>query len=213
MKKSFCWVLFGAAFFSSKSLLGNWQCWSHYEIVNSIDNNLDFKIKPEFRCGNNFNDHYYTHFDMGFDWGPTDWFVFAPYYRHVNEKRNGSWSVEYRPHLNATFKWKVLSYFNLSDRGRLEFRIKEDKTTLRYTNQFTLKMSKITKLELQPFIAEEFFYDFASAEFNKNRVYAGTDFKVIKNLKVGLYYILESSKRDNAWATKNVLQTSLKYNF
>jgi hypothetical protein len=212
MKKSIYWLFIIVVVLISKSASGEWQYWSHYEVVGSVSGNLDFKVKPEIRYDDNFRHHYYTHFDIGFDWELTDWFILAPYYRHINEKQNESWEIEYRPHLNATFKWRFLSYFNLSDRSRIEFRIKEKKA-LRYRNKLTVKMSEFTRFEIQPRIEEEFFCDFDKSEFNKNRVYAGIDFKAIENLKIGLYFILEGIKREGTWTTLNILQSSLKYGF
>jgi len=57
---------------------------------------------------------------------------------------------------------------------------------LRYRNKLTVKLPKVTKFEIQPYIAEEHFYDFGVDELNKNRVYAGVDFKIVENLKVGI---------------------------
>ena len=213
MKRNLYLILFVSIFLLSGSVSGNWQYWSHYEIVSSVDENLDFKVKPEFRFDENFSNHYYTHFDIGFDWAAAKWFIFSPYYRHVNEKRDDVHQIEYRPHLNATFKLRALSFLNISDRSRMEFRIKEEETSLRYRNKLSLKTPKFSMYEFQPYIADEFFYDFESNELNKNRLYAGTDLKIIKNLKVGLCYILECSRRDNTWTGKSVFQSSLKYNF
>jgi hypothetical protein len=213
VKKYLYLILFALIAFFPGSVSGNWQYWSHYEIVNSIDENLDFKVKPELRFDENFSNHYYTHFDIGFDWEVVDWFIFSPYYRHVNEKYDEIHQVEYRPHLNITFKWKALSFINTSDRNRIEIRIKEEETSLRYRNQLTIKMSKFTRYEFQPYIADEFFYDFESKEINKNRLYAGTDFKTIKNIKIGLCYILESAKREDSWRGDNVFQSSIKFGF
>lgn len=191
----------------------NWEYWSHYEVVGSINDNLDFKVKPEVRYNDNFSNHYYTHFDVGLDWKVKDWFILSPYYRHVNEKKNNDWKVEYRPHLNAIFKWKLLKALSFSDRNRLEHCIKEDKDVFRYRNKLTVKLPKFTRFKVQPYVAEEFYYDFDANELNKNRVYAGIDFKIVKNLKAGLYYILGSCKKEGDWIDNNILGTALKYNF
>lgn len=213
MEKYLYLILFALMVLLPGSVSGDWQYWSHFEIVNSVDENLDFKVKPELRFDENLNNHYYTHFDIGFDWEVADWFIFAPYYRHINEKRNDVHQIEYRPHLNATFKWKKLPVVNISDRSRMEFRIKEDKISLRYRNKLNVKMPKFTRYEFQPYIADEFFYDFESNEINKNRLYAGTDFKTIKNLKIGLSYIMESAKREDSWNVDNIFQSSIKFGF
>ncbi len=190
----------------------DWEYWSHYEVGGSINEDLDFRVKPELRYDDNFSNHYYTHFDIGLDWKVKDWFILSPYYRHVNEKKKGDWKVEYRPHLNAIFKWKLLG-LSFDDRNRLEYRIKEDKEFFRYINKLTVKLPKVTQLKIQPYIAEEPFYDFDANELNKNRVYAGVNFKVVKNLKGGLYYILESRKSKEDWTNVGILASSLSYSF
>jgi len=190
----------------------DWEYWSHYEVVDSISDNLDFKVKPEFRFNNNLSNHYYTHIDIGLDWKVNDWFILSPYYRHVNEKKENDWKVEYRPHLSATFKWKHFG-LNFNDRNQLEYRIKEDKKFFRYGNKLTVNLPKFTRFNLQSYFSEEFFYDFDANELNKNRVYAGVNFKIIKNLTGDFYYIFESRKKTDDWLDVNVLGTALKYNF
>lgn len=189
----------------------DWEYWSHYEVASSINDNLGFKVKAEPRYKDHFSNHYRTHFEVDLDWKIKDWFILSPSYRHLNEKK-GDWKVEYRPQLNATLKWKLLG-LGFSNRIRLEYRIKEDKKFFRYRNKLTIKLPKFTQLKIQPYIAEEPFYDFDANELNKNRVYAGVDFKVVKNLKASINYIFESRKKIGDWTNVNVLGTALKYSF
>ena len=205
-------LLVGLFSINNQALAGNdWEYWSHYEVGGSINDNLDFKVKAELRYNDDFSNHYYNHIDFGLDWKLKDWFILSPYYLQVNEKNTNDWKIEYRPHLNATFKWKILG-LSFSDRNRLEYRIKEDKKKFRYRNKLTVKLPKFTQFEIQLYIAEEPFYDFDVNELNKNRVYAGVDFKVVKYLNAGIYYIFESRKKE-AWTNVNVLGTTLKYSF
>jgi len=193
----------------------DWEFWSHYEVVSSINDALDFKVKPELRYNNDFGNHYYTHVDVGLDWKIKDWFILSPYYRHVDEKKNEDWQVEHRPHLSGTFKWELFG-LSFGDRNMLEYRIKEDKEDkdfFRYRNKLTLSLPKVTKFGIQPYVADEPFYDFDVNELNKNRLYAGLDFKTTKNIKVGVYYILESRKKSGSWTNVNVLGLSLQYRF
>jgi len=188
------------------------EYWSHYEIIGSVNNTLDFKLKPELRYNKNFDNHYYTHIEFGFDWKFKDWLVLSPYYRHVNENKNDDWKIEYRPHLNATIKWKF-DKISFENRNRLEYRAKEDIEFFRYRNKLTAKMQKYTQFKIQPYLAEEPFYDFDAQELNKNRIYAGVNFKVLDNLKADILYILESRLKDGVWTNVNVLGTTLKYSF
>ncbi len=184
---------------------------SHYEIISSAGNNVDFKVKPEVRYDITNNNHYYTHFDIGFDWAINNWFVFSPYYRHVNEVRNNNWQIEYRPHLNAKFRMKITE-LSLSNAHRIEFRIRESGTSFRYINKSIIKFPKFTKFNIQPYIAEEFFYDINAKILNKNRIYSGIDFNIIGNISAGIVYVFESAISQGNLVHLNIIGTSLKYN-
>ena len=190
----------------------DWEYRSSFEGGVAINDRMDLKVKPEFRYKDDFSDHYYTHIEVGLDWKIKEWFTFSPYYRHINKEKNADWKEEQRPHLNATFKWKALN-LSFSDRNQLEYRIKGDKAFFRYRNKLTVKLPKCTQFNLQPYIAEEPFYDFDAEELNKNQISGGIDAVLLKDFKVGLYYMLESSKKGNDWTDVNVLGTSLKYMF
>ena len=190
----------------------DWQYWSQFEVKSSINANLDFKVKPELRYNNDINDHYYTHFEVGIDWKINDWFVFGPYYRHVNQKKGDDWQVEYRPHLNGTFSGKFLG-LSVSDRNRMEYRFKEDKEFLRYRNKATVKLPKYTQFKIQPYVAEEPFYDFDADEINKNRLYAGADLQILTGFKASVYFIYENNLKDDEWTSISILVTALKYSF
>jgi len=190
----------------------NWEYWTSYGFTDSISDNVTIKVVPELRYQGGFSDHYYTHIDIGFDWKINEWLVLGPYYRHVEEKKNDQWNVEYRPHFNVTLKAKLLG-LSVSDRNRLEYRIKDDEDFFRYRNKLTLKLQKMTPFEIQPCVAEEPFYDFDASEINKNRVYAGFGFTIFNKLKADINYILENRKKANHWTDVNVIALSLKYSF
>lgn len=209
----FCFTLLLVFRFASIAKAdADWEYWSHYKVVGSINDNLDFKVNAGPRYNENFSNHYFTYFEIGVDWKFKDRFILSPYYRHINKKEKSDWKVEYRPNLNAAFKWKLLG-LNFTNRNRLEYRIKEDKKFFQYRNKLTVKPPKFTQFKIQPYVAEELFYDFDANELSNNRIYTGVDFKVAKNLKAGIDYMLESRKRKERCTNVNVLETSLKYNF
>lgn len=111
--------------------------------------------------------------------------------------------------LSGLFSIKRSAYAEIA----WEYRIKEDDDLFRYRNMLTIKLPKFTPFKVQPYIAEEFFYDFCEYKLNKNRIYSGIDFKVFINFRAGTYYILESLKKKGDWTNINVLGTTLKYNF
>ncbi len=147
--------------------------------------------------------------------GLAEWIDLGLNYRHIFEEKSSKWRVENRPHLNANIKWKLFG-MDFSNRGRLESRIREKADNfLRYRSKFTVKAPfKLTKFEIQPYVADEIFYDFDEETLNKNRLYAGIVFKIFKNLKADFFYLLERNKNSsNKWYDYNVFGTNLKFSF
>ena len=190
----------------------DWEYWSHFEATGSFNDKLDYKVAPEFRFKNDFGDHYYTHFEFMLDWKMKPWLTLSPSYRHILTLSGIDWKTEKRPQLDATFKCKILGIEG-SDRNRMEYRIRDKDMAFRYRNKLTLKSPKLKGVSIQPFVANEFFYEFEISAINKNRVYAGADFNLVKPVKCSLQYILESSEKDDTWNHTNVLGTALKYTF
>lgn len=194
---------------------GDFQYWNTESASVKINDYWKFNIEEEFRFGDNARDFYYQHSDIGLSYsGLAEWLDVSANYRAVLEEKSGDWAWENRPHLNAALKieWNNMK---LSNRSRLEFRIfqeKEDK--LRYRNKTTIKFPvKWTRFKLQPYLADEIFIDFESAEMTRNRVYAGFGGKYSENISGSLYYILQSSKSSGTWKDTNVLGTKIKVSF
>lgn len=164
--------------------------------------------------GDNGGNLYYQHTDLGIGYsGLAKWLDIGLNYRLVYEKSNSKWEYENRPHLNIWLKLDLGS-FNLSDRHRFEFRDKEEGNDgWRYREKFTLKFPKFTKLELQPYIADEIFVDFDKEQLNRNRLYFGADFRIYKSLMGELFYLWQNSKSSGKWSDCNVLGTKLKLAF
>lgn len=191
----------------------DWEYWTAFGVTESINENVTANFSPELRYRGGAGGHYYTHFDLGLDWKVNDWLVLGQYYRHVEEKKNDDWEIEKRPHFNATVKGKLFG-LDISNRGRLEYRIKDsDDKSFRYRNKLTAKLPKMTQFEIQPYVADEPFYDFDTDEFNKNRFYTGFNCRIYRKLKADVYYILESRKRNHHWTETNIFGINFKYPF
>lgn len=191
----------------------DWEYWSQFEAKIELKNDLSLLVKPELRFSDDMSDHYYTHLEIGLDWKVNSWLAISPCYRHVEQKKNDNWSTEKRPHLNATIKWKMSEKIKMSNRFRLEYRIMESNEAFRYTNKTTLFLPSVTELKIEPYLADEFFYDFDEGFLNKNRIFAGAEVKITENWKAGIAYILESRKKGDDWTDVNVLVTTIKYSF
>ena len=188
------------------------EYWTSLGFTESVNDKVTLTVAPELRYKGGMSNHYYTHFDIGFDWKVNNWLVIGPYYRHVEEKKNSDWKVEYQPNMNATVKFNLFG-IDFSDRNRIEYRIKEDDDFYRYRNKLTAKFKKMTQFDIQPYIAEEPFYDFDADEFNKNRLYSGFSCTIFEKLKTDVYYILESRRSNNHWTEVNVFGINFRYPF
>jgi hypothetical protein len=189
-----------------------WEYWTSFGFTDTLSDKLSLKVAPELRYRGGSSGHYYTHFDMGLNWEVKEWLTLGSYYRHVEEKKKDQWEIEKRPHLNATIKGKLFGV-TVSNRGRLEYRITKNDDFFRYRNKLTLKDEKKTRFEIQPYIADEPFYDFDADEFNKNRLYAGFGCTIFNKLKADLYYILESRRKNGHWRDFNILGINFIYPF
>ena len=194
---------------------GDFQYWSTASLAYKIRKNWKIKVEEELRFGDSVSDFYYEHTDAGITYsGIAEWIDLGMNYRLVFEEKKGDWKYENRPHGNVTLKY-TLEGFKLSDRNRLEYRDKEDsKDGWRYRNKFTVKYPiTVEKFEFSPYVADEIFMDFIEEKLNRNRLYAGIDFKILKNLKVDVFYLWQISEKDGNWKSYNVVGTKLKLAF
>jgi len=194
---------------------GDFQYWNTESISKKINDDWKIALVQEFRWGDNARNPYYNHSDLGIVYsGLASWLDVGINYRHVHEEKSNDWKVENRPHLNADVKWKLFDVA-FSNRGRLEYRNREDADNYwRYRNKFSIKLPlQLTKLEIQPYLADEIFYDFDVETLNRNRLYGGFGFKIIKNLKGEIYYLWERTEKSDKWNDINVLGTKLKLSF
>ena len=194
---------------------GDFQYWNTESISWKINQDWKLALEEEFRFGDDARDFYYQHSDLGLSYsGFTNWLTVGLNYRHIFEEKSGDWKEENRPHLNAEIKWK-LSDFSLSNRGRLEYRNREDADNLwQYRNKFTIKLPlKLTKLEVKPYLADEIFYDFDQDTLNRNRLYAGLKFTVFKDLNTDIFYLWQSSETNDDWNDTHALGTKLNFSF
>jgi len=192
------------------------QYWSTAGFSFDIDKDWKVTFEEEFRLGDDGGHLYYQHSDLGLVYKSfADWIDLGVNYRGVFEKdSNGKWRQENRPHLNVTLKGKLFG-FDLSDRSRLEYRDRENKKDVwRYRNKVTVKLPlELTKLKLQPYLADEVFINLDEEGYNRNRLYSGVSFKLSKNLTGNVFYLWQSSKSGGGWKDLNVIGTGLKFYF
>ena len=195
----------------------DWQYWYTESASIKLSDEWKAELEQEFRWGDDMTNPYYNHTDIGFTYsGLADWFDFGINYRHINEEKSNEWKREHRPHINGTVKWK-LQDFSFSNRGRLEFREREDADEAwQYRNKLSAKPPiSLSKYKIQPYVADETFFDSDSKELNRNRLYSGISFNIFKALKGEIYYLWQRSKSSSSgkWTDYNVAGTKLKLPF
>ena len=212
MKKSILIILLTVIINVPVSLLfadSDWEFWNHYKTNLNLKNNVAISMAPEFRFKESLN-NYYNHIDIGLDWKISEWISVNASYRHIFKKQNNRWDQVYCPHINVKFI-RGLNKYNLSNRSRIELRIINKDSSFRFRNKTTVRLPKLILLHIRPNLAEEIFYDFQTDRINKNRIYAGVEFPLGKKLGGVIYYILESSRKENYWQKINILKLDIKY--
>lgn len=210
-------VLFALLYYSECLAFddGDFQYWNTESISWRINKLWQLTLEEEFRFGDDAGNPYYRHSDLGATYsGIADWLDIGINYRQILEERSGDWKYENQPQLNTTVKFK-LSDFTCSTRSRFEYRNREDADNFwQYANKLTVNLPlKLTRLEIQPYLADEIFVDFDQEELSRNRLYAGFSLKLLQSLKGELFYLWQRSKKSGKWSDCHVFGSKLKFSF
>lgn len=218
MKKAVILVMALMSFITASAYAyddGDFQIWNTDVEEFKIDENSKIAMEEEFRWGDNANEFYYHHYDVGFFYNLEKHFNIGGGYRHIYELKKGKFKLECEPYVTATLLWS-LEGFKFEDRSRMEYRYFDYQAdSWRYRNKITAKLPwKFTGLGLQPFISDEIFIGFGGTnQFNQNRAFSGLGMNLPKNMKAEVYYMLQSAKSSGRWVDTNVLGIKLKAAF
>jgi hypothetical protein len=194
----------------------DFQVWNTDVEEFKINKDSKIAVEEEFRWGNNADEFFYHHYDVGFFYNLEKWLNVGGGYRHVYELKKGEFKLENEPYVTAALLWG-LKGFQFEDRNRMEYRhFDYQDDSWRYRNKFTLRFPwKFTTLQVQPYVADEIFIGFGNSisELNQNRFCCGLGMNLTKNLKAEIYYMLVSAKSSGAWSDADVLGTKLKLSF
>jgi hypothetical protein len=207
-------VLCNSVCFASRS--GHLEYWQTSTLSFDINKDFTFTAVEEFRAGRHNGNPYLHNVDLGLVYKRfADGIDIGLNFKKEYEKDStGKFRQENRPHLNITFKGMLFD-LDTSNRVRLEYRNREKKEDLfRLRNKATVKFPhKFTKLNLQPYIAEEVFVNLGENNINQSRLSAGFSSKPAKNIKVGVYYMWKTTKITGGWSDTNVIGTQFKVVF
>ena len=197
---------------------GDFQIWNTDVEEFQLNKKLKLLFEEEFRWGNDASEFFYQHYDAGLAYAINKTWTVGGGYRQIYQRSsaNSPWQAESDPYLFFAYYGDIAG-FKFDDRNRFEYQYYSYQAdTGRYRNKLTVKAPwKFTKLEIQPFVSDEFFVMIGGDQgFNQNRLSAGFVFNLTKNLKAELYYMLLSSKSSTSvWKYYNVLGTKVKVAF
>lgn len=126
---------------------------------------------------------------------------------HALTDERDDWIHEFRPHINIA----VLSKFqgiDLVNRSRLEYRnFEADDKVWRFRHKLRVDSPvTFTPLQIEPYVAEEIFYNFNADRLYGNRVQAGLFIPLHERVRLDLFYLWRVRKEDdNEWSDANVI--------
>jgi len=193
---------------------GDWQLWVQESLGGNLSEKWVVEGKEEFRFGKDMRELHSNRTGIGIAYIFTDRISLSLNYTQIYDLKNGAWREENRTHTNLQFKWKAIG-LTFEDRNRMEYRVRDDtEKSWRYRNKLTIALDvKWTKIQLQPFAADEVFVDFKEDELNRNRFYVGVKAKLMKHLKTSLHYLWQSSKKGEDWVDFNIVGIDMKFAF
>ncbi|MDP3981857.1 MAG: DUF2490 domain-containing protein [Chlamydiota bacterium] len=208
-------MLYSSTAFTQVGEEGDWQWWDTNVIGGHLSDNIKADLEAEFRLGDDISEFYYTHEQIQLHFKLCEYFTFSPAYRQVFEKKGSEWENEARPMINGTVSYSWENGWDVSNRARVEFRLKEGSDdTIRFRNKVTVKFPfEWTSLGIRPYLADEIFIESDGKGFNRNRVYVGIECTLLEGLKGGLFYVLQSSDSGDEWTNIHGVGTSLKLYF
>ncbi len=194
----------------------DFQIWNTNVEEVKLNKSSKVTFEEEFRWGDNASDFYYQHYDAGYQYSLTKYLSLGGGYRYIREKKTDKFRPESEPYFAAFTNWKLFD-FQFSDRTRIEYRYYTYQTdSWRFRNKLDIKFPwKFTKFEIQPLVADEFFFRFNGIDINENRLYGGIGFTMVKNLKGEVCYMWRATKNPGigTWKDTNVLSMKLKIAF
>jgi hypothetical protein len=156
--------------------------------------------------------HHYHHADITLSHKVVKWLSLGAGYRQIYELKEEEWKLEKRPGLIASLSHK-LGGFSISDKNKLEIRIREGKDTAwRYRSKLSLTPPlKVTDLKISPYLVDEIFID--EDGLSRNRLSAGVKLSPMGQLECELFGMIQSDSKDDEWANTSVLGTKVKAKF
>ena len=209
------------------AIANNAQVWTREDVSYAVGVRTTVGISQENRIGITDWDDGKKHIDEihiapSLDYKVMDWMSIGVNYRHVLI-RNGTdvrYSNDHRPGVDMAFHKKFYD-IGLLNRSRFICRVPEGENPyFRYRN---LSKVSYTIGDFVPFASYEWYYDEGShhRSYRKNDRFSqqwlsfGLDYKVCKQFKATLYYMLTENKNrvEHDWYSGHVIGIGIAFNF
>jgi Protein of unknown function (DUF2490) len=193
----------------------DFQIWNTDVEEMKINDKSKIAFEQEFRWGDNADEFFYQHYDIGFFYSIQKYLNIGGGYRYIYETKNRKFRLEREPYVTLSLLWDSKG-FKFEDRSRLEYRnFQYQADAWRYRNKLTMKCPwKYTKMEIQPYLSDEMLFSLsATNQLSQNRASAGIGMNLTKSVKAEIYYMLQTMKSSGKWTDANVLGTKFKIAF
>ena len=208
---------------------GDTQLWLKFFAEGKLPHGFSASVEEELRYQHDASEFYDEESFCMLKYDVNDWMTIGLGHRVVQERKNkpvytskkkddGSvsytevgdgdhyWQNEQRPVIDVTLKNK-LGDWSIDDRNRFEWRMKDDggDDYLRYRNRLRVRSPwKMTRFKINPYAYAEGFVEdkpglSGSDMFNRYRLATGISGNLSKNLKSGLYVMMQSDRADSGW--------------
>jgi hypothetical protein len=194
---------------------GDFQIWNTDVEEMKINDKSKVAFEQEFRWGDNADEFFYQHYDIGFFYNLKKYLNVGGGYRYIYESKKRRFRLERAPYVMMSLLWDSKG-FKFEDRRRLEYRsFQYQADAWRYRNKLSMKCPwKYTKMEIQPYLSDEMLFSLsATNQLSQNRASAGIGMNLTKNVKGEVYYMLHTMKSSGKWIDANVVGTKLKIAF
>jgi hypothetical protein len=134
---------------------------------------------------------------------------------HAPTADRNDWTHEIRPHFSIAFLSKLRGV-DVINRSRLEYRHFEDYDNIwRFRHKIRIDSPvRFTPLQIEPYMADEIFYNFNADRFYGNRVQAGLFIPLHEKVRLDLFYFWHTRKQDDQdWSNTNVIGSYVRFKF
>lgn len=171
------------------------QQWNDIQLATALSKEVDFNLYGTFRFGRDISHLVDRRTGVGFTFKAGKYLTFAPNYLHIVMRPTEGRKVnENRLTFAATVSVPV-GKFTIADRNQFERRFRIINST-RYRNRLQVSHPiKIGGADLQLFVSDEVFYDWAVNAWVRNRFAVGVSRKFNKHFTGDVYYMRQNDGR------------------